>query len=190
MIVRVTSVLPFDADAIPPDVLDFASRRGTLVHSATELIDKETLNWDTLDERLVPYCRAWQRFVAETGWISEATELEVENERHGYAGRLDRFGRFTSIASNRRKRDTVLDIKTGSVVPPTTGLQLAAYAEGVPGIIRKNRGEILRVSVQLLPTGAYRLQFWDDPEDFRTFLAFLAVRRWEIKHGLYEGEKR
>ena len=106
-----------------PEIAPFYLERGKFVHSATVLIDAGNLDWDALDGRLLPYCRAYQNFLEMSHPIIEASELIVVANDFSYGGRLDRVFRLPG-----RERLLVTDIKTGSGKEPRYKLQLAAYA--------------------------------------------------------------
>ena len=75
---------------------DTATTRGTYVHQATELLDKDDLDEASLDPALVPYVDAYKRFKDETGFCINDIEKIVYNSTYGYIGTLDRMGRFPS----------------------------------------------------------------------------------------------
>ena len=76
----------------------------------------------------------------------------------------------------------LLDIKTGSALKATTGIQTAAYAEA----LRKDRRtkQLPRYGVELHADGTWRLEHFNDPDDFPTFLAALRLYNWRNTHSV------
>ena len=80
--------------------------RGTAVHKATELYDKETLDPESVDPQIEGYLRAWIRFREDYEFIPEHIELQAYHPVYMYAGIIDRIGKS---GEDR----VLLDIKTG-----------------------------------------------------------------------------
>ena len=97
--------------------------RGKLVHHATTLIDKGTLDWDTVDERIKPFLDAYLSFIKTAHPIVEAMELNVVHPSLKYGGRLDRVYRFPGQIAL-----VVADIKTGIGKEDRYWCQCAALA--------------------------------------------------------------
>ena len=180
-----------DFSHVRHDVLERAKRFGTAVHMATVLSDQEDLDEDNLDPSLVPCLNAWRKFKSETGFVSEHIELPLYSPIHRFAGTIDRIGSMSHYADQKlRGRRMILDIKTGSTIYPTVGLQTAAYR-----ILWNERYPTARVvsrcSVRLFTNGTYRLDFFGDRMDVKVFLALLHKRdlnalimSWITKNGL------
>src|SRR5690606_908757 len=103
-----------------------ARLRGTYLHAAIALHNEGDLDISSLDPKLVPYFRGYERFLSETRVTIEQTEARVHDEALGYAGTLDLIVAWTSEDGQRITRRGLIDIKTGSV-PPSVGAQTAAY---------------------------------------------------------------
>lgn len=106
-----------------PEIDPYYLTRGKMIHNATVMIDSGNLDWEVLDPRLTPYCKAYQTFLEMAHPIVEASELIVVAPDYTYGGRLDRVFRLPD-----RERPIVTDIKGGSGKEPRYKLQLAAYA--------------------------------------------------------------
>jgi len=167
-----------DFSKINADILDRASKFGSAVHLACELYDKGDLNEDHLDINLLPYLDAWRKFLKDTGFKIQAIEEKVASDKYWYAGRLDRRGRLFD-------KVTVLDIKTGSGILPSTAIQLAAYQECVnQGLHMKDKVKEREV-VQLKADGTYALapdKFFSK-NDFSVFLSALNLKNWRARNG-------
>lgn len=152
---------------INKDILDRAARFGTAVHRATHLMDENRLDVGTLAVALVPYLEGWKKFLSETGFQILDCECKVASKK-GYAGTLDRVGYLDNSL-------TVLDIKSGSTVPKTTSLQLAAYGKAFEEMTGKRVKK--RLCVKLKPLD-YSITEYTDDRDFLIFLNFLNVYKW------------
>ena len=108
---------------MPPGLPVWYLERGKLVHHATTLIDKGTLDWDTVDERIKPFLDAYQSFVDTAHPEIEAMELNVVHTSLRYGGRLDRVYRFPG-----HTRLVLADIKTGLGTDDRYWCQCAALA--------------------------------------------------------------
>ena len=115
---------PQDANGytIPDEVIDNAAERGVMIAKAIELYNDDSLDWDTVDEELVPYIQAYESWCEKTGFVPVAQEELIYVPKHGYCGTLDIRGYIND-------RLTIIDIKTGSAgLKPWHRYQLAAYA--------------------------------------------------------------
>ena len=108
---------------IDPHLDPWYLERGKLVHAATVFIDEALLNWEALDERLVPFCRAYKDFLYLVSPIVEASELTVVHPSFAYGARLDRVLRLRNT-----ERLIVTDIKCGMGKEDRYWLQVAACA--------------------------------------------------------------
>ena len=142
-----------------------ATTRGTYVHQATELLDRDDLDEASLDPVLIPYVDAYRRFKQETGFVIDDIEKRVHNATYGYAGTLDRTGTFIGD-----KTKSIIDIKTGQPAK-WHGVQLAAYA-----LCYQEPHN--RYGVYLSNTGSYRLERYKNRQDTQVFLACLTVYKF------------
>jgi len=157
----VTSILR-DAGLIDARWFDDYSRdRGTLVHQACAMYDRDDLDMDALDPVLAPYVLGWARFRRESGFVPVLIESVVFNEQHFYAGTLDRTGDMNSF---------------NWLLEPWTGPQTAAYS-GCLNVPHKRGG------VELRNDGTYKLTEYKDRNDIKVFLAALAVVNWKKNNG-------
>jgi hypothetical protein len=100
-----------------------ARDRGTLIHKATEAYDALGI---VPGGELEPYVKAWAAFLAESKGEVLASEQRLFNERHWYAGTLDRI-----LLINGQR--VLVDIKSGSPAD-WHRLQLGAYDLAAEGI--------------------------------------------------------
>ena len=138
-----------------PDIDPFYLTRGKMIHSATVLIDAGTIDWPALDERLEPYCRAYESFLGMANPVMELSEQIVVMPDYSYGGRLDRVIRLPG-----RERLIVTDIKVGTGKERRYQLQLAAYALALAGDLAVDYDLAL---LNLGKNGEPRLTVLDDP---------------------------
>lgn len=147
-----------------------AMTRGRYVHTATEMIDRGTLDWGILDDTLRPYCEAYQRFIEDKRPEILLSEEPMYHAQHLYGGTLDRIIVMDGMTA-------LVDLKTG-VPNRATAIQVAAYRE----LVRVNRDTVLTkcFSLHLRDDGAYRLSIIDNlRQNFQIFLAALTVERFK-----------
>lgn len=169
----VTQVLGFldDWERVPRDVLQAAADFGTNVHLAAALLVRDELDWQSLDEALVPPMEALQLFLQQSGAVVVESEKRVYHEALRYAGTLDAVVHWKGGLA-------LLDWKSGQTAPKSVGPQTAGYAAalesmGGPKIKR-------RYCVQLL-ADKYRVTKLDNPNDWNIFQSCVNV--WRYKHG-------
>lgn len=141
--------------------------RGTYVHLATELDDKDELDEDSLDDTLLPYLTAWRSFKHDTGIIVNDIEKQVCSKIYRFAGTLDRIGILNG-------QESIIDIKSGAV-SSWAGLQTAGYE------IAENK-RLKRYAVQLMSTGKYKLHPFTDRMDKQIFLSAVSCWHWINNH--------
>lgn len=161
---------------IPPAILEYKSALGVAVHRACELYDIDDLDESSIDPVVVPYLSAWKSFISDTAFKIEWNETQVYSRRYGYAGTLDRFGKIKRVGA-------LIDIKTVTALSPATGVQLAGYERAARDSLALGTMAINRYAVQLRPDGTYRMQKYDDQNEFAVFLACLQIHNFKVKHG-------
>ena len=143
---------------------DFGRERGSAVHEATALYDRDDLDEDSIDPRIAGYLAAWRSFRVTSGFVPDSIEQIVYHQTHRYAGTFDRTGRIG-------ERKLIVDIKTGPMLP-VTGLQLAAYQQCVVGLPD-------RIGVEIRADGTFRVTEFKDRLDWQVFQSALAVAKWK-----------
>jgi len=125
----------------------YAMQRGTSVHWLTQLEDQECLNHRKIQHHLRGYRKAWRSFKRNSGLLVTNVEQQFVS-RYGYAGIIDRIGRFALGLP------AVVDIKTGAI-PNWVGYQLAAYAVWASGDDPSCAKYMRRIAVSLKHSGFY-----------------------------------
>ena len=157
-----------DSSKVPDDVLRRAQERGTAVHTACELYDRDKLDYASLDPVVWPYLEAWIKFKQQTGFLVKFSETIVYS-RHGYAGRLDRIGMMNNTPA-------IIDIKTSKIISQATGVQTAAYLNACHEMmITSFAKKYKRFAIHLYDDGKYEIEPYDSPQDWPVFLAALQI---------------
>jgi hypothetical protein len=140
--------------------------RGTRIHQATARFDLGGGWGDDLLEADLPRVRAYAAFLDQHRPVYQEVEQPHFSTRYHFAGTPDRFGVWPD------GRRFVLDLKTGGVLPDQ-GLQTAAQIL----VVDEPPAGRLRYTLHVRPDGKFRLQKWDDPQDFSRFLYRLGLFR-------------
>lgn len=168
----VTSVLKplIDFAGIPRDVLEAKADLGRRIHAATEFDDDGDLDEDSVEEDVAPYLAAYRLFRQESGAVVVANERMVYDPMYRYAGTLDRVLAIDGV-------EWLTDLKSCVTTPLSAGPQTAAYLRALndPRVTR-------RAALRLRPDGTYRFEPLTSPDDWSTFYACLAIRRYLEKH--------
>ena len=128
------------------------AQRGTFVHEACELFDKNLLDFDRLDPALEGYVEAWQSFRKLMPVKFDVIEEPFWSEEHGFGGTID-----------RAHGDIVGDIKTGQF-PAWLALQLGGYsilrpASSAWGVQLKSNGKFSMKTIGPYELAMARRQF-------------------------------
>lgn len=155
--------------------------RGHAIHMATQFLDEDSLDHESLHEEYAPYIKAYEKFKNESGFKPALIEYKVIDLKKEFAGTLDRTGHFANGSF------AILDIKTGSI-PKWAGIQLAAYSHALGATLSQDN--IKRFALQLKNNGKYKLQEFNNPRDIDVFLAAKdifhltkKIENWRNKHG-------
>jgi len=88
---------------INTDWFDEWSRdKGSMVHMAIHYDISNDLNEAILDDEIVPYLTAFRKFMAESGFKVERSEVPAINTTYSYAGTPDLIGCFPKPTPARR----------------------------------------------------------------------------------------
>ncbi|MDR0485409.1 MAG: PD-(D/E)XK nuclease family protein [Elusimicrobiota bacterium] len=162
-------------EGIPADVLEHKRQFGTAIHKATELFDKNELNFKSLTGDLMPYIDAWAKFKKDFD-----IEIEPENvERHFYCREFRYCGTIDRIAFVNGQL-SVIDIKTSAALAPSVAIQLAAYANGIEDVPKP----IGRYAVRLSAAGQYKVEEFTNIADKYTFFAAVSLYFWRKSKNL------
>jgi len=106
-------------DSIPAHILEFAAARGTAIHKATEMIDRNKKH--NLEPEFLPWLVQYLLFQKEHNFIWN--EIETIVHTNEYAGTVDRIGTANG-------KILIADIKTTSkLYEEKIALQLGGYSK-------------------------------------------------------------
>lgn len=196
-ILSVTQVLDsvgiVDYSDAPDAVLTRKSKLGSAIHRAAEYIDapKSELDWDTVDERAVPYVVGWEEFCEDTSFVPQLVEYRgVVKLPQGAVGfQIDRLGLLNGELS------AIIEIKCTCREEPSWKIQLAGYELCVLELGYKPQGApaFKRLAVQLLPERVngknYKIFPYESRMDRNVFQWALALATWKSLNGYKLGER-
>jgi hypothetical protein len=147
---------------------------GTAVHLDAHAYDDDDLLWDTVDQRVEPYIRAWAMFREHARLTPMTRERLVFHPTCFYCGTLD--GIFLTPRGVR----VLVDIKTGDPADSGCQFQTAAY-QAAYAFEHPDEPIAERWAVRLTPmlSMPYRVTKYDDWRDFATFQAFVTTFQYQ-----------
>lgn len=146
-ILRAAGLSP-DFSDVPPATLAAAQERGKRVHEGCEMIDRDDLDWQTVDPAIEGYLRAYENLCRDV----DLRPIAVEESVHfgtTYAGTLDR------LVWCRGER-AVIDTKATAILSNSAHLQNAAYREAW-NHMRPKEPVTKTFVAHLKPDGTHRL---------------------------------
>ncbi len=148
--------------------------RGLAIHHACFLLGKGKLDWKSVDDSIMPYVLAFEKFLKQTGFKVRRAEDRLFHPTLGYHGQLDIEGTW-----NVNEYPQLIDVK--SYRPDaTTGIQLAGYDMLLPALKLPRE----RSALELDKKGNWTRHAFDDPNDKAVFLSLLNIRAWRQNHGI------
>jgi hypothetical protein len=143
---------------------------GTALHADIHAADDGDLDWDTVDDRVLPYLEAWMIFRENTGLMPLARERVI------FHPSLDYCGTFDGIFRTPGGVLVLLDAKTGDPHDAAANFQTAGYLLAYGCQHPENEiGE--RWSVQLAPSRKvpYVITQYTDWNDFTIWQSIVAT---------------
>lgn len=161
---------------------DWYLERGRAIHHAIHLMAKGTLDWNSVDPRILPRVQAVQKFLAETEFQIAESEIALFSYRMRYAGTVDAI-----LTGDSGSHAILTDFK--SSLEPQVELQLGAYSL----LMEECRGRKIRtaLALELKDNGNYNCRWVQAPDIRRAenvFKAMLSSYGWLQKNGLLPTE--
>lgn len=156
-------------DFISEEYLREKSDLGKKVHTATELYDADSLDYDDLHPKLQAYVRSWQKFLIDYKITLKDIELQMFSNLYRFAGRLDRTGWIG-------KELTLVDIKSGSI-QHSHAIQTAGY-EILYNQDKKKSEQIKRRMCVYLNEHGYQVREYKKITDRNVFLSALTISNY------------
>lgn len=173
-LIHTTEVMsPFTSfDMIPPDVLDYASARGTRVHDLIH--EKLSGKWvppKAITDDMKGFIASFVKFQNDMILETVFTEKTFISDIYDLTGTLD----FGGYLNDRPKDFTILDWKTPLATQPTWKGQLSAYKHLAGEYKPKRIG-----SLRLDPKGGPAKMTWyeDSAEAWEAYLCALIAYRY------------
>ena len=170
-LISVTTVLsPFnDFSQVPPERLEYASRRGTATHAACAAYARNLPVFAC--NGVEPYFNSFRNWFDK--YVKRALFVEAEfSDQSGYGI----VGHVDLVAELVDSRIVVVDYKTPVAESATWRAQLACYCYLVKPVV----GEADGMALQLSPEGnaARTIHYKNTASDFAAFLAALSAYRY------------
>jgi hypothetical protein len=181
-VTQVFSLLGFsDYSMIKPATLEWKRLYGEAVHSALEYLVAGDLDWDSIDEKIIPPVVGIEQWLKQRKYVSEAMEEAKIVSVFGmeFGMRLDHRGR---IEHQGKERSVILDLKTASKEEPVWKWQLGAYSLGQEKVPGGWLGAMLKVDEE----GEVKPFYYDLIAAAREFQTLLATVILGINNGLYK----
>lgn len=174
----VTTILNYMSDVeysqVNPSILEQASKRGSLVHEYTELMDCGAVP-DEIEYEVVGYLRAYEDFLRDYKPDWKGIEMPVYEDTYNYVGTLDRYGVIDG-------KLCIVDIKTVSSPTKmqkfTTCAQTIAYRQALYSMTKELAED--RYALYLGKDGEYNLVSLDEYEKkygFNSWNVFCECRK-------------
>jgi hypothetical protein len=151
------------------DAIELKREVGKALHADAHAFDDGDIDWETVDERVLPYLEAWRTFRENKRLSPQLRERRVYHPALGYCGTLD--GVFGTPGLKR----VLIDIKLGDPEDAGARYQLAGY--WLAHQLEHEEPLDERWSVQLTPEHVvpYRVTRYDDWRDFDVWRAIVTT---------------
>lgn len=154
-----------DFSHVPQDRMEYAQRRGRMVHLACQYYDEGDLNLASVHETIKGYVEAYVKFRQERPLKVVAVEQKMVNVDHRLAGTPD----LICFINGRR---SVIDRKSSQYMSKSMGLQTAGYK----WLWNWNNAKTPihdRYGLRLEKNGKFKLIPHEDPDDEPAFIDVL-----------------
>jgi hypothetical protein len=159
-----------ELEYVPERTLREKADLGNKVHKATELLDRDNLDVESIHPILLNYVAMWEQFKKDFGFEAQDIELTLHHPLYRFAGRIDRVGLVNGKLS-------IVDIKSGGKYN-THSLQTAGYKLLYDHDKLKKEQIKNRMSVYLSQEN-YSIFEHKDSQDERVFLAALTITNYK-----------
>ncbi len=171
-----------DFSAVPQDRMEYAQRRGNMVHQACHYFDEGDLDPNSIDPEIRGYVEAYVAFTQACPVKPIAVEKRMVHPGLELAGTPD------LIAFMRGQR-VVIDRKTSQHMSKSMGLQTAGY-KLLWNTLNPREPIRERYGLRLEKNGKFKLVPHEDYEDEIAFKDALAhsrsmerMQQWSVKYG-------
>jgi len=168
-----------DFDGVPADVLEWKRNYGIAVHRAIEFLVAGDLDWDSLDEAIIPAVSGLEQKLKGLQFKYEAAEEMRVHTLFGmeYGLTVDLKG---TIVHQGKERNAVIDLKSGVKFSPTWRWQLGGYTVAQD----KVNGGWMGIVLQFDKLGEVHPHYIELPPAQREFQTLLASAILKLNAGL------
>lgn len=165
-----------DFNGIPQDVLEWKRNYGIAVHRAIEFLVAGDLDWDSLDEAIIPAISGLEQFLKRVEYEHEAAEERRVHSLFGmeYGLTIDLKG---SIIHQGKRRKTVIDLKSGIKFSPSWGWQLGGYT------VAQDKGAWVGLIAQFNKSGKVMPHYIDLAPAQREYQILLSAAILKLNNG-------
>jgi hypothetical protein len=164
-------------EGVPEYLLEWKRNYGSAVHRAVHYMMDGDLDWDSLDEAIIPAVTGIQGFLKSLNFTCHAAEVSSINSICGmrYGLTVDLVGEIFYRGENRK---AVVDLKSGVKASPTWKWQLGGY------VAAQGSGQWLGVIAQFDKAGIVTPHYVDIFPAQREFQILLAAAILKLNNGL------
>lgn len=153
------------------DYPEWYAERGHAVHTAIELLNKDTLDWSTVDPQIKGFIDAYLKAKENLKFETLRSEFIVSAPELNLAGTVDELSMFPDIGQ------AIVDFKTGAK-KRLWALQTAGYSLAY----LKEHGELLpRIVLKLSGDGSYERIDYADTHDLIVYTGIINLVEWRNK---------
>lgn len=164
---------------VPTDLLEWKRDYGVAVHKAMEYLVQGDLDWDSLDEQIIPAVTGIEQFLKKIEYEPASTEERRIHSLFGMEYGLTTDGTGTMMYRGER-RHVILDLKTAVKESPTWRWQLGAYGMAQEKV---DKGWI-GMNIQVKKDGSTKPFYHDLYVAGREFQTLLAASILKLNAGL------
>lgn len=151
---------------------DLARWRGKCVHRGIELLNRNELDWETVDDMIIGYLRSYELLIKVTGFEVMGSEEPCFSSA---------FGCLPDLWGALNKAPTIIELKTGAV-PAWAAFQTALQRRAL--MEDKGFKAVKRFGLRLMEDGSLaKLVPFDDPDDDRRAMNLVDLFHWKLAHG-------
>ena len=167
-----------DFDGVPQDVLEWKRNYGIAVHRAVEFLVAGDLDWDSLDDAIIPAVTGLEQKLKGLQFKYEAAEEMRVHSLFGmeYGLTVDLRG---TIEHQGKTRNAVIDLKSGVKFSPTWRWQIGGYT-----VAQEKNGGWMGVVLQFDKEGTVHPHYIDLIPAQREFQILLAAANLKLNAGL------
>ena len=164
--------------------MEWKREYGNAVHRAVEYLAFNDLDWDSLDDAIVPAVTGVEAFLKKVEYHAEAAEERRIHSLYGMEYGLTVDGRGTLMYRGTR-RSVIVDLKSGVKASPTWYWQIGGYVAAQP----KVEGGWLGLIIQFDKEGIVNPIYVDTMKAQREFQVFLAAATLALNSGVAKIQK-